>query len=93
VEVFLEVLKQYGMQSALVAYFLWRDSVREKETVKRIRDLEEYITGALVGLVQNTTQTINKANNAVKSVADLLAARPCLKDDREVIKDILEADG
>lgn len=91
----LDILGQYGLPTALVIYFIWRDYEREKLTQKekqalvvQLGALEKEMRGILTNLVSQTTAIIIANSNSMRDWLEVLKIRPCLAD--ELAKKILE---
>jgi hypothetical protein len=52
------MLKDYGPFFGLVIFFIWRQTQREKDFAERIKQLEDFNTDILAGLVKETTAII-----------------------------------
>ena len=64
-----------GLPAALCCFFVWHSSKRQQKTDDRIDELEHWVRGELVDIINNSNDTI-KSNTAV------------MRDNMEVIKDI-----
>jgi len=73
-----KLIAQYGLPTALVVFFIWRDSRREAQYNETIRRLDEYIRGELADLTRSCSNTMAAFSRAVER-------RPCLAQERERI--------
>lgn len=64
-----------GLPAALCCFFVWHSSKRQQKTDDRIDELEQWVRGELVDIINNSNDTI-KSNTAV------------MRDNMEVMKDI-----
>lgn len=76
-EPFVTMLKEYGPFVALVAFFVWRDSEREKSLNKTIANLDGYIRTTLSALLEKTTDALSRNTEAHKDVCETI--RNCKK--------------
>lgn len=51
-EQFLELAKTYGVQVAVILFFIWRDWQREHSMTARLRDIEDFQRNALAGIIE-----------------------------------------
>lgn len=86
-EYFLEVLKAFGLPTALVVFFLWmnlkrekQDADREKGMTDKINEVEKYTRDKLEGLVTENTIAMTKVSDSSEKITSALSQRPCLKD-------------
>ena len=64
-----------GLPAALCCFFVWHSSRRQQKTDDRIDELEQWVRGELVEIINNSNATI-ASNTAV------------MQDNMEVMKDI-----
>lgn len=91
-ELLMRILENYGLPLTLVAFFIWRDYVRELAMTKRISDLDEEIRKILVDLVTKTSAIIVANSEAMRDFMQVLRDRPCVADElaQRIVKEVLE---
>ena len=69
---------QFGLAGFVIAYFIWRDSIRDKReavdkenTQTRFNEMETYVREKLSGMLERTLVVLEDFSNAVKT-------RPCM---------------
>ena len=89
---------QYGLPIVLVAYFIWRDYVREQRAVAKeaelichIQGLEQEMRELLMDLVAKTSSIIVANSVAMQDWLKVLQIRPCLADElaRKIIEETI----
>lgn len=54
----IELIKQVGPYIGLMFFFIWRDYRREEKLVKQIDDLNVFIRGELMDLIDKTNEAL-----------------------------------
>lgn len=67
----LEFCEKFGVQAAVIAFFIWRDYSREKDLTTRLREVEQEIHSLLLTTIKENTE-VNK------ELIAMLKGRPCL---------------
>lgn len=70
---FINIVKEWGLPTALVVFFIWRDYIREKRMAETIRMLEAEMRDILKNLVTKCTEALvgnTYAMNAVTKVVE-----------------------
>ena len=78
-EALFKIAEQYGLQLAVIAFFIWRDWQREKELNERDRTREEFVQRSMMAALEKCSYEIASANSLRESLIIELAQRPCLQ--------------
>jgi hypothetical protein len=68
---FITLAEKFGLQIALVAFFVWRDWVREKYLSQRLDEVQDARTAELAGVIRDNSE-------AMRSLKGALEDRPCM---------------
>jgi hypothetical protein len=67
----ITIAEKYGLQIALVAFFIWRDWMREKYLSQRLDQVQDARTNELAGVIRDNSE-------AMRSLKGALEDRPCM---------------
>lgn len=92
-ELLMRIFENYGLPLTLVAFFIWRDHVRELSMTNTINALEKEIREILKDLVSKTSMIIVNNSESMKDFMGVLKDRPCVADElaQRIVKEILES--
>lgn len=85
----LNILQNYGMPTALLVFFIWRDWKREKSMTSTINcltnkimdatgELEKEMRDILKGLVIDCTKALVENTSAMRELTNQFINRPCI---------------
>lgn len=69
---FLSIAKSFGPVASVVAFFLWRDFLREDRMATRINQLEDELRNVVMPLVKETSAVIARATSVLERIEPLL---------------------
>lgn len=82
-DIMLKFLTNYGFPIGFVAFFIYRDYMREKDLTAKIRSLESQIQGILQDTLMKTTNALIKNNTFMLQLLKALSKRPCIAEEIE----------
>lgn len=69
----IEVLKTFGLPTAIVVFTLWRDYTREQRMTKQIDDLQRWMRMEMLSALHSSSRLHDM-------LVGEMTKRPCLKD-------------
>ena len=66
------ILQQYGLPTAFVVFFIWRDYIREKSMTKTINELNKEMREVLKDLVMKCTAALVDNTNAMREICSVV---------------------
>mgnify|MGYP001446498392 CR=1 FL=1 len=74
---FLQLAAQYGLPTAAVVFFIWRDWKRELSAIQRKEELDNFIRTTLL-------QTVRDSASVMERIVITLHERPCLLEEQVI---------
>jgi hypothetical protein len=74
----ITIAEKFGLQIALVAFFVWRDWVRERYLSQRLDQVQEARTAELAGVIRDNAEATRESAEASRGLTAALNARPCM---------------
>lgn len=68
----IDITQQYGLPTALLAFFIWRDWQREKSMAKTIDKLTKEMRDILKGLVEKCCVALVDNTNVMREIVKIL---------------------
>jgi len=74
----LEMVRQYGLPTALVLFFVWQNHVHQREQVGRERDLVTQIRTLENQVRKLLVATIRRNGLVIEALIEEMKSRPCM---------------
>jgi hypothetical protein len=88
---FQEILQKYGPSVALIAYFVWRDFMRDKATTKRADLNDKYIREELRTSLSLAVEALRASTHTSNSIVKALEKRPCIAREMSTLSEVQKA--
>lgn len=72
--VLMQAVATAGIPSALIVFFVWQGSIRERALIDRIHVVEDFIRDKLIDQNNKTTAALTENSNVMRSTSEAMTA-------------------